>query len=703
MTTITWVITDLKYEISSKEHLLQLMNKGSLYTDSGSPPSSYWSSDYIQTVDIDLESDSSITPIGTLSDSFTGSYDGSSFSITDWNYSTTGDNIGLFGYISESTLSNINMEGTWDLTGNENCGFLVGNVQTSSNVYNITGDFSSGSISATGGNVGAIIGNTDYSTIEGITSKGTLSSIISTGRVGGIIGQIQYSTLKYTRNLVRFTLNPALDGTSSGGVCGNMVNCDIEYLINAMIGNIHGTNISGVVANMRASSSQTSKYLVNSMKGDIIGTVRAGGIFCIVVGNGTTGTFDSLVNYMTGNITGPTDAGGITSRMQAYGTNGHAIITNSVNAMNGIVTNAGCNSIQSGSSLALQVITDFGLSYSSLGVSSVLTDLTGIFAPHPNFGDLEYFPFEFTDSNGTSYFWEFVFANVSGSSSYSEYTHFVISSQDIGGPIELQLNLADNSTEYLHKLNVTDNEITVEDNVVVIYSSGTVFDSSDNVLYPVPLVNSVSTSPFSYLLSWIAVDDATSYRLEYSESGSNTLELSSVTENLTLNLSNLNPITTYYYQLYSSEDGINYTIVDDASGNFTTSTNESSGYDMDSFLEDGIYNFSSFSPDIVGQMATIITELLGQDESIKIVVNGSVEEILVSGLSGETIDVDDNDSYILPFQTTSGSNQTMNVTGLYTGVLNYDETQDGIEIEGILRFAGDSFILNGVRITIKEV
>jgi len=87
---VSWVLNaSSKYEISSKEHLLQLMHQGSLYTDAGTPPADYWDGDYEQTVDIDLAADANITPIGVSGDTFTGTYDGSNFSISNWSFSET--------------------------------------------------------------------------------------------------------------------------------------------------------------------------------------------------------------------------------------------------------------------------------------------------------------------------------------------------------------------------------------------------------------------------------------------------------------------------------------------------------------------------------------------------------------------------------------------------------------------------------------
>ena len=53
--SVTWTINgDGQYLVESKEHLLQIMNNGSLYTDAGTAPSDYLSSSFLQTSDIDL-------------------------------------------------------------------------------------------------------------------------------------------------------------------------------------------------------------------------------------------------------------------------------------------------------------------------------------------------------------------------------------------------------------------------------------------------------------------------------------------------------------------------------------------------------------------------------------------------------------------------------------------------------------------------
>ena len=707
MTSVTWVLEAGKYEISSKEHLLQLMSKGTLYTDSGTSPTSYWTSDYIQIVDIDLQSDGDISPIGTSLDPFTGSYDGDYFSITDWEYSSvTENNIGLFGFITGSTIENINLEGTWILSGLGTCGFLAGSISLGSNIHNISGDFSSGSISCTSDDIGGIIGSASNSIVEGVTLKGILSSISGNNNVGGVIGYLEGSQGRYIRNVVRFSSGISSTNYSSGVICTSDLST-IQYVFNSMVGDITGTSCGGVVCVCIGTSSNTIDHIVCSMTGDITasgtGTLGVvGGVLGYLETSSSDSTVDSLVNYMSGGITG-LFAGGLIGTAPDSGTN-FSTTTNSINAMNGNVEYASVADPGSLNVTEIKVVSDFGLTYTSighptLGTTTILTGLTGSFVTYADFSDLPYFPFEGTDSVGNSYFFEFIFANIGGSATYSDYTHFVISSDNVCGPIEVQVQLADNSVEYLYKTNTSTEIVVANSSITVIYSSGTVVDELGETLFPVLSISAVSTSPFSITLSWVAVDDATSYRIDYSSASSVT-----VTDGtLTTSILNLDAATLYEFTLYSSEDDISFTTVTDGVVSMTTPVNDASGYNISAFLKDDIYDFSGFAPGKASEVASIVTTLFDPDESVKMIVHGSVSELLVPGISGETIEVVDNDEYILPFQSNGSSGQNMVVEGLYDGTLIYDEVANTVEIDGTVYSAGDTVLIVGVRITIRSI
>lgn len=704
--SVNWILTESKYEISSKNHLLQLMNKGTLFSDTGTPPTDYWSSDYIQVSDIDLESDSSIKPIGSSVESFSGSYNGQGFSITDWNYQNASeDHVGLFGYISAALLQDISMEGTWLLSGGSQCGFLVGAVGSSSGVYNVNADFSSGSITSSGTNVGGLIGAAIGSTLEGVTSKGSLSSITGFTNVGGMVGSISSGTnLNYVRNLIRFIVSPAISGTSCAGVCAHVLNSNSTYIMNSMIGSITGIDdAGGVFSTIENTSSNSINHVVNSMTGSISSTgvsSSAGGIISTVQSDGNSVfSMNTLVIYSSSSISGTNDSGGIVGSI----TDGVEVL-NSVIAMSGTVEYAGVQtSTGSNNDVQVQIITGFGLVYTNPGVDVSLTALNGSFGMHPGFPDLEYFAMEGTDTIGNSYIFEFVFGNLSGSTNYSQYTHAVVSSSDLCGPIEVQVNLPNNSVEYVYFQNVNSNEVVAESGISITYSSGTVLDTSGSVLYPTPPLLVTITSPYSVDLSWEDVTGSVGYRVDYGLTSSGSLDRSVTTENTNVSIMNLDASSQYTFQVYSSSDGTLFNIESGVTGSVITLANIASSYLLSKFLKGDVYDFSSFSTEKTAQVASIVGSLLGEDESVLMKVNGQTRELLVAGVSGSTLDIQDGDEYILPFKASDGSSQSMVLEGVYEGSLDYNETTDGVTIEGIEYSAGDSVVMGNVRISFRSI
>lgn len=704
--SIDWVINNSKYEISSKEHLLQLMTKGTLLTDSGSTPTDYWSSDYIQTTDIDLESDSNITPIGTSSEPFTGSYDGSEYAITDWTHENISENnVGLFGYTSAALIQNINMEGTWVLSGGSQCGFLVGACGSSSGIYNATADFSSGSITSSGTNVGGLIGSASASILEGLTTKGSLSSITGSTNVGGVVGSLVSGTnLNYVRNFVKFTSTPSISGTSCSGICSHVSSSNCTYILNAMHGSITGADdTGGVFSTIENNGTNNINHVVCSMSGDISSTGTlgsAGGVASNIQSDGSSVfSIDTLANYSSSSINGTQDSGGIAGSI-ADGVE----ITNSVIAMNGTVGYAGVQTLTgSNNDVQVQIIDTFGLAHTNSGTTVSLTALTGSFGMHAGFSDLEYFAMEGTDTVGNNYLWEFIISNLSGSSNYSQYTHIVISSSDVCGPVEVQVNLPDNSVEYVYFQNIGTNEVVAESGISISYSSGTVLDALGSVIYPTPPLLITATTPFSAELSWDEVTGSVGYRVDYGLTSSGSMDKSVTTENINVSIMNLDASSQYTFQVYSSSDGTLFDIESGVTGSATTLANVSSSYLLSKFLNNDVYDFSSFSPEKSSQIASIVETLLGQDESVLMNVNGQVRELLVAGVSGGTIGITDGDEYLLPFKTSDGSSQSITLEGIYEGLIEYDELSDSITIDGQSFAAGDSVVIGNTRITLQSV
>jgi len=173
--SVHWVVSGTgSYEVSSKNHLLQLMHNGGKFANTGTPPSSYMSSSYVQTSDIDLESDiSNIKPITV----FRGVYDGQGFRISNWRCTAlSGKGTALFGHTVNAEIKNLVLDGVWYAV-NTNDGSLFAAHNTNSKFYNITADFSPGTeITATSNSLGVLFSYTGFCTIESITLGGTIDN-----------------------------------------------------------------------------------------------------------------------------------------------------------------------------------------------------------------------------------------------------------------------------------------------------------------------------------------------------------------------------------------------------------------------------------------------------------------------------------------------------------------------------------------------
>lgn len=357
-TVVNWILDgNSKYEVSSKEHLIQIMNNGSVHSNSGSTPTSWGGSQYIQTADIDLLGDSTdIKPIN-----LTGEYNGSGFTISNWvfvdgNYgvSTASTNyVGLFGTIT-GTVKNVRMAGVCSISGFATAvGMLAGQV-TAGDIYNIEVDLDAGSFikqedyittAYMGTIVGYMIGSTVTATA--LTFKGQMDEMTfspstpSNVLVGGIVGHIRYDVqCTLFRNLGVF-LTP-LTGQRVGGIVGYSNDANLSKSLNAMTGDIQ-TTLSGGYAGgicgyvVQDDTAQLFNNCVNSMTGNITTAVvdgYLGGIMGAILQQSGSSVF-VLLNYMTGDITNAA-ASQRTAGIVPFKTSS-ILTTLSMNAMNGTV------------------------------------------------------------------------------------------------------------------------------------------------------------------------------------------------------------------------------------------------------------------------------------------------------------------------------------------------------------------------------
>lgn len=652
MTTVTWTQdVNGNYEVSSPEHLKQIMNQGTLYTDAGSFPTDYWNANYIQTADVDLLSESTdIEPIGNNSIRFTGEYDGGEYAISNWSYIDTSnveDHVGLFGYTETGVLKNMRLSGVYHLQGfTQFGGFLVGYARA--NIFNIVCDFDVGtSITRAGGvtsfvNFGCLIGRTQGSTsnrlvLTGVDLNGnidlSIDENIEPAYVAGIVGAM----IDTDASLMRITATiSGLVGTSTGGVTAVLNASSITNSINAMTGNISGstTFAGGIIGS--GHNSHSLNNVVNSMTGDIVSsTGSSGGILGRSL---STGTYESCFNYMAGDISG-NNAGGIVGIADSTST-----VPNSINAMNGNVENSVRGSGTISGSVAVN--TNFGLTFTS-NTSGTSTALTG-FLTLAEFPDLPYFLISGSDTIGNSYEYDFVFANLGGNNSFST-THLIISG-----------------------------------------SVGTFQDGVVPVIPPLSLV----PRPINILVKIGDVLGALGYNVTIEGPAGGEITVLSGVTTLEHTITGLVPETAYTIKLYV-DTGSGYILQEELAT--MTSTNIAANYDINDFVEDGVVNLSSLPEVTISSINAVMNELFTTGD----LVNVYISDKLASFINlGDTLSIEAIDGVLLPFGEASGSGQGVSVvlSDTTTVGIDYDDTVNTITVNGVVYFPGDTFILDGKKV-----
>ena len=493
MATVTWVKdANGNLEVSSPEHLIQIMHYGAKYTDAGDAPISsyyYYASEtkYLQTVDIDLaDYHEDIVPIAT----YHATYDGGNHSIANWKYhSVDTAHAGFFGYFN-GVFKNVRLTGVWKISGNGyNKGFVAGYCIRS--IDNVTANFDVGTeIAGPSHSVGALVGEgKGNARISGCTLNGTLDLTHDCNEVGGLVGYGWPLDMTLCANFATF---PKGLKTVHNGYCGGIVGrirggtTNFHTLINGMKGDIGEGELAfcagGIIGQLDTATVPTRfDTLVNVMIGNI--ECRDSGKACGGIIGWAKGTeVTKAVNYMTGNISGNV-SGGLVGRFDNM-----ASITNSIVAMNGNVQGDAVNDAigdDTGADLRVTVNTEFGLTFASNNYAS--TDALVDFVTDDVFTLLPYLPFSGTSEQGATISFDPVFGNLGGldpaSSPFAQHQTLTIhTSPEIYYPAYVNMGFSDtNTTKYLTYGDVSKHKITLHvDDTITGAFTGSGIDSVFN-------------------------------------------------------------------------------------------------------------------------------------------------------------------------------------------------------------------------------
>ena len=683
--SLLWVVDgNSRHEVSSKDHLLQIMNSGTLFTDTGSSPVDYLSSSYIQTADIDLDGET-VIPIGTEASPFAGTYDGGNFKIANWSFTGTLNDSGLFGYCSVVTLCNMVLSGVWQIdtsASTAKCAFLAARIIATSLtvrsfIYNISTEFETGTSYASGkaanfGN-GVLIADTRYCTAQGITLGGTISTCTSAGNLGGVLGYFLQGTLFMIRNIATFENN--LVGETCGGVASHARFSTSTYLMNAMIGDIVGSkNSGGVVANFEAANTDFVDVVVNAMTGNVTG---AGSSVCYQTIS--TGSFTRFMSYMKGDV-----QNGIKSRQGTA-------ITNSIVAINGTVTNVGIASRSDG----ISSDASFGMTVTGTDYTNASNVLSG-YTYNPEFGDLPYIPFIGTDIGGTKHNWEFVFPNAPGKAAYSAFSDITISTgSTISAPIGVQFDLREsNTTEYVSYFKQATSEVYVDDSLTVVNSSASIVYDSTGTNQKFPPTLGMNLYCVMADFSWPPVAGASWYTLKYEKDGGDEVELVSLSTDLKATLFSVAPGASYEAYLYSNLD-----------------------------ISTPVLSASGVAPAVNTASVQVLLQRVGNDLTILpsdslLLIGSDLEGALSTGdqvntrqgnasfvANAGTIAITRPETFLTSFSEDAGSGQSITVTlpDSSQSVISYNETNDTLTIDSTEFDVGSYFVIGNLKVSVYNL
>ena len=303
------------------------------------------------------------------------------------------------------------------------------------------------------------------------------------------------------------------------------------------------------------------------------------------------------------------------------------------------------------------------------------------------------------------------FVDLGGTIGITEIDGVFLPFEDTSGTGQtVDLTLSDNTTVPI-AYDEGSNTITVES---VTYSTGDVFALDGNAIevvdfYGLTLLDvneliplTLEPRPVNIPVVIGDVPGAIGYNVTYEgPTGGEITALSGVTA-LEQNITGLVAETEYTVRLYA-DTGSGYQLTQELIT--TTLPNDAANYDVTDFQQDGVIKLSSLPKDTISNIGEVMNELFNTGDIVNVSVQGKSEVNTSFIKLGETLSIQELDGVLLPFVEASTPGQDVNVVlsdGSTTVAIDYDETVNNIVVNGVVYYPGDSFILDGQKVTVVE-
>lgn len=211
---------------------------------------------------------------------FSGSYDGQGYVISNVTIDRGETRVGLFGYVTSGEIRNVNLENV-DISGGRFTGGLIG-INDSGQVYE---SYVTGLVHCTDERCGGLVGD-NYGTIEKSFADVKVSSIAN--NVGGLAGA-NWTVIKYcyaSGNVTGINVIGGLVGLNIKGSSGN------NQVINSFArGQVTGKDdVGGLIGSVRADTYVIGSYATGKVAPSISGSASLGGLVGYFDSNATMGS-----------------------------------------------------------------------------------------------------------------------------------------------------------------------------------------------------------------------------------------------------------------------------------------------------------------------------------------------------------------------------------------------------------------------------
>ncbi len=294
------VLNNGTYEISNAGQLFWFASLVNGYTTQKDITAAVPDANAVLKNDIDLSVTTSThtskewTPIGSEAAPFSGTFDGSNYTVSGMSITTAADYIGLFGYVT-GTVENMTVNGSIIVNGNTmNVGGIAGTVNNGTLSHLTSGvrilDYDS--TKGCAGGIAAEAAGTDGtsgSTVEYCVYKGSLSAVGTLDCIGGIVGYMNAAAIDNCANLgtvdTTYGTAAASAGIYTGGIvsyCNNsnsvITNCYNYGTVNGAGESTSDDCYTGAIIGRinKSIGSLTNCYYLNSNSIDGVGANGSG-------------------------------------------------------------------------------------------------------------------------------------------------------------------------------------------------------------------------------------------------------------------------------------------------------------------------------------------------------------------------------------------------------------------------------------------